>query len=128
MLPTERVIFGIPGTVFFGILILLAVVAFVYSAGRRVRVLLALAPENRFDRIGTRIAKTLEYAFVQKRMFRDLYAGIFHIFLFTGFLVLLVRTIALVVEGLVPGFILLTGRTGEIYTLLKDVFEILVLV
>src|SRR5215813_3393122 len=100
-LPTERLLWGIPGTVLFSLVLLLAIVAFVYSASRRVRVLLALAPEPRFDRIGTRIRKTLEYAFLQKRMFRDLYAGIFHIFIFTGFLVLLVRTIALIVEGLV---------------------------
>jgi Fe-S oxidoreductase len=112
----------------FGVILLLAVVAFIYSASRRVRVLLALAPEPRFDRVGTRIRKTLEFAFLQKRMFRDLYAGIFHIFLFTGFLVLLVRTIVLVVEGLVPGFVLLTGRAGDLYTLLKDIFEVLVLI
>ena len=127
-LPTERAIFGLPGTWFFGLLLLFAVGAFVYSMSRRVRVLLATAPENRFDRIGTRIRKTIEYALLQKRMFRDLYAGTFHIFLFAGFIVLLVRTVALVVEGLVPGFLLLPGRAGDVYTLAKDVFEVLVLV
>ena len=127
-LPTERAIFGLPGTWFFGLLLLFAVGAFVYSMSRRVRVLLATAPENRFDRIGTRIRKTIEYAFLQKRMFRDLYAGTFHIFLFAGFIVLLVRTVALVVEGLIPGFLLLPGRSGDFYTLAKDVFEVLVLV
>jgi Fe-S oxidoreductase/nitrate reductase gamma subunit len=126
-LPTERPILGVPGPVFFGLLVLLAVAAFVYSISRRVRVLLATAPENRFDRIGVRIGKTIEYAFLQKRMFRDLYAGVFHIFLFTGFVVLLVRTIALVIEGLVPGFRLLPGAAGDAYTLAKDVFEVLVL-
>ncbi len=38
------------------------------------------------------------------------------------------RTIALVVEGVVPGFVLLSGRAGDAYTLVKDVFEVLVLV
>jgi Fe-S oxidoreductase/nitrate reductase gamma subunit len=127
-LPTERAIFGLPGTWFFGIVVLLAVGAFAYSMSRRVRVLLATAPEDRFDRIGTRLVKTVEYAFLQKRMFRDLYAGVFHIFLFAGFIVLLVRTGALVVEGLIPGFLLLPGRAGDVYTLAKDVFEVLVLV
>ncbi len=127
-LPTERAILGVPGTFFFGLLVLLALAAFAYSMSRRVRVLLATGPEDRFDRIGTRIWKTIEYAFLQKRMFRDLYAGVFHILLFTGFVVLLVRTIALVVEGLVPGFVLLPGAAGDAYTLAKDVFEVLVLV
>src|SRR5262249_46276778 len=128
MVPTQRLTAGIPGTLLFTLILLFAVVAFVYSASRRVRVLLALAPEPRFDRIGTRIRKTLEYAFLQKRMFRDLYAGIFHIFLFGGFVVLLVRTVSMVLEGLFPGFALLPGRAGDVYTLLKDIFEVLVLV
>ncbi|HSE64150.1 MAG TPA: (Fe-S)-binding protein [Thermoanaerobaculia bacterium] len=126
-LPTERTIFGLPGTWLFGLLLLFAIGAFVYSISRRVRVLLAAGAENRFERIGTRVAKTLEFAFAQKRMFRDFYAGTFHIFLFSGFVVLLVRTIALVVEGLAPGFVLLSGSAGDAYTLAKDVFEVLVL-
>ncbi len=112
----------------FGVLVLLAVVAFIYSMGRRIRVLLAGAPDPRFDRIPTRIGKTLEYAFAQRRMFRDLYAGTFHILLFAGFVVLIVRTLSLVAEGLVPGFELLPGTAGRVYTLVKDVFEVLVLV
>jgi len=127
-LPTEHLILGIPGRLFFGLLVLFALIAFAYSMGRRIRVLLAGASEPRFDRIGARIGKTLEYAFVQLRMFRDFYAGMFHILLFAGFLVLTVRVISLVVEGIVPGFTLLPGRAGQVYTLVKDVFEALVLV
>ncbi|HEV8609478.1 MAG TPA: heterodisulfide reductase-related iron-sulfur binding cluster [Thermoanaerobaculia bacterium] len=127
-LPTEHAVLGLPGTWVFGLLLLFAAAAFVYSMSRRVRVLLVGAPENRFERIGERIAKTFEYAFLQKRMFRDFYAGVFHIFLFSGFVVLLVRTIALVIEGLAPGFVLLRGSAGDAYTLAKDVFEVLVLI
>ena len=127
-LPTQRQIFGIPGRLLFGLLVFFAILAFAYSIGRRIRVLLAAAPEPRFDRIGLRIRRMLEYAFVQKRMFRDFYAGLFHIFIFAGFVVLLVRVISLVVEGLIPGFVLLPGRAGDLYTLLKDVFEALVLI
>ena len=128
MLPTERLILGVPGRLLFGLLVLLAVLAFAYSVTRRVRVLLAGAPDNRFTRIPERIARTLEYAFAQRRMFRDFYAGVFHIFIFGGFVVLTVRVLSLVVEGLVPRFQLLPGRTGELYTVVKDVFEVLVLI
>src|SRR5712692_10301229 len=128
VLPTQRLIYGLHGRLVFGLLVLFALITFVYSMGRRVRILLAGAPENRFDQIGLRIRKTLEYAFLQKRMFRDLYAGVFHIFLFAGFVVLTVRTLALVAEGLFSGVTLLPGRAGEAYTLAKDVFEVLVLV
>lgn len=126
-LPTERLVAGLPGRVVFGLLALVAVLAFVYSVVRRVRVLLAGAPEHRFDRIALRVRKTLEYAFAQKRMFRDFYAGVFHMFLFAGFVVLTVRVVALVIEGVMPGFQVLPGRAGDGYTLLKDFFEVLVL-
>ncbi|HWZ86768.1 MAG TPA: hypothetical protein VN032_11235, partial [Thermoanaerobaculia bacterium] len=127
-LPTERLIAGVPGRVVFGFLVLAAVVAFVYSASRRIRVLLAGRPDDRFTRIPERIRRTLEYAFAQKRMFRDVYAGAFHILIFGGFVVLTVRTLELVVAGLIPGFVLLPGMAGNLYTLVKDVFEVLVLV
>ena len=61
-------------------------------------------------------------------MFRDFYAGFFHILIFGGFVVLTVRSLALVVEGLIPGFVLLPGAAGNAYTLVKDVFEVLTLV
>ncbi len=124
---TERVILGLPGRVVFALLVLLAIVVFVYSMSRRIRVLLAGRPDDRFRDIGRRIGKTLEYAFVQRRMFRDFYAGFFHILIFGGFVVLTVRSIALVLEGSVPGFVLLPGAPGDYYTLLKDVFEVLTL-
>ena len=127
-LPTERLILGLPGRVAFGLLVLLSIAVFAYSMSRRIRVLLAGRPDNRFTRIALRIRKTLEYAFAQKRMFRDPYAGFFHILIFGGFVVLTVRSLALVVEGLVPGFVLLPGRAGDAYTLIKDVFEVLTLV
>ena len=126
-LPTEGVLFGLPGRTVFGLLVALAIAVFVYSISRRVRVLLAGRPDNRFTRIPQRVWKMLEYAFVQKRMFRDFYAGFFHILIFGGFVVLTVRTISLVVEGLVPGFVLLRGPAGNAYTLVKDVFEVLTL-
>jgi Fe-S oxidoreductase/nitrate reductase gamma subunit len=126
-LPTERLILGLSGRTVFSLLVVLAIAVFVYSASRRIRVLMAGRGDNRFTRIGTRIMKTLEYAFAQRRMFRDFYAGFFHILIFGGFVVLTVRSLALVVEGLVPGFVLLPGRPGDAYTFVKDIFEVLTL-
>jgi hypothetical protein len=123
-IPTERVILGLPGRVVFALLVLLAIAVFVYSMSRRIRVLLAGRPDDRFTEIPRRLWKTLEYAFVQRRMFRDPYAGFFHILIFSGFVVLTVRSIALVLElrsGVRPA----AGPPGDYYTLLKDVFEVL---
>jgi Fe-S oxidoreductase/nitrate reductase gamma subunit len=126
-LPTERMILGLPGRLVFDLLVLAATVAFLFSMSRRIRVLLAGRPDNRFTRLPERARRTLEFAFAQKRMFRDLYAGAFHILIFGGFVVLTVRTLELVVEGLIPRFVLLPGIAGNAYMLVKDVFEVLTL-
>ena len=55
--------------------------------------------------------------------------GFFHILIFGGFVVLTVRTLALVVEG--PrsrASCSCPGAAGNVYTLVKDVFEVLMLV
>jgi Fe-S oxidoreductase/nitrate reductase gamma subunit len=116
----------LPGNLLFGLLVGVAVLAFIYSASRRVQALLQGRAENRFDRVPLRLWKTVEYAFLQFRMFRDPYAGIFHIFLFSGFVVLAVRTVALVIEGLARRFEVLPGNLGHSYNALKDIFEALV--
>jgi Fe-S oxidoreductase len=126
--PTAASYIGIPGTVLFGLLLGVSILAFLYSTSRRIEALAQGKWENRFDRIPTRIGKTIEYAFLQLRMFRDPYAGIFHIFLFSGFVVLAVRTAALGIEGLAPRFEVLTGALGHVYNFAKDGFELLVLV
>ena len=126
--PTAASYFGMPGTLLFGLLLGVSILAFLYSASRRIEALAQGKWENRFDRIPTRIGKTIEFAFLQLRMFRDPYAGIFHIFLFGGFVVLAVRTAALAVEGLAPGFEVLPGTAGHLYNAAKDIVEVLVLV
>ncbi|HYX20789.1 MAG TPA: hypothetical protein VFA98_08090, partial [Thermoanaerobaculia bacterium] len=62
-LPTENMVFGLPGRVVFGLLVLAAIAAFAYSISRRVRVLLAGRPDDRFSRIPERLLRTLQYAF-----------------------------------------------------------------
>ncbi len=127
-LPTAQTYLGVPGTVLFGLLVGLSAAAFLYSASRRFQALAAGKWENRFDRIPTRIWKTIEYAFLQLRMFRDPYAGTFHILIFGGFVVLAIRTTALVAEGLWPRFQVLPGVPGHAYNFLKDIVELLVFV
>ena len=126
--PTSGTWLGMPGTALFGLLVVAAILAFAYSASRRYQALTTGKRENRFDRIPTRIARTIEYAFLQIRMFRDPYAGIFHILIFSGFVVLALRTVSLVVEGLAPRFQPLPGSAGHAYNFVKDAIELLVFV
>jgi Fe-S oxidoreductase len=101
-----------------------AIAAFAYSASRRWRLLFFGGPENRFDRIGDRIAATWRYAFKQERM--DYYqpAGWAHRLIFVGFNVLLLRTLVLWGRGFYPPFNLFVlgpaQPLGKLYEFTKD--------
>ena len=96
----------------------------------RVRLLLNLRHENLFDQIPQRIFGTLKFAIGQYRMPRDLVAGIAHIFIYAGFLIVSLGTITHFVHAYVPDWHVpgLGGRAGEIYNVIKDYAELLVLV
>ncbi|MFH0982338.1 MAG: (Fe-S)-binding protein [Planctomycetota bacterium] len=116
-------------------LVLLAVGfgVFAGSAWRRWKLLRIGAPAMRFDRIGERILLTLRYAIGQQRMPRYRWAGIAHILIFFGFLVLLLRTLVLWARGFVRdphfGYWIFDDGTplGQVYALLKDIFVVLVI-
>jgi len=108
-----------------------ALSAFAFSASRRGRLMLVGQPENRFDRIPERIATVLRYAFKQEKM--DYYqpAGWAHKLIFTGFIVLTIRTMVLVGRGFDPTFNLFIlgpdSAIGKVYEFAKDTVAFLVL-
>ena len=120
---------GISGVVWFWLLTIAGVGAVVFSLSRRFSLLTTGRAENRFDRLGERFRHVLVYAFGQKKMFDDPFAGIYHLFIFYGFLVVSLRTVTMVIEGLFAGWelpLLHTG-VGHAYLFSKDIFEALVL-
>ncbi|HQR67505.1 MAG TPA: (Fe-S)-binding protein [Thermoanaerobaculia bacterium] len=123
--PTEAIYFGLPGTVLFALLLGAAVVLFLVTASRRVQLLLigAGAPDDRFNRPFQRLWHVVEYGILQRKMWRDPYAGLYHILIFSGFVVLSIRTVSLVLEGLFPGAAQPFFPKGfwEAYLVLKDV-------
>ena len=123
--PTQATLLGLPGTVLFGLVLLSALALFAYTMSRRIQ-LLALgagAPDDRLDRPWARFMSVLTYGLFQRKMFRDPYAGLYHALIFGGFIVLSVRTLSLVFEGLFPQAALPFFPPGfwEGYLLLKDV-------
>jgi Fe-S oxidoreductase len=109
-----------------------ALAVFSWSAARRWNLLRVGAPVGRVDRVGERLAGTWRFAFRQQKM--DYYspAGLAHKLIFTGFLVLLLRSIILWGRAFSPSFSLwVLGSTqplGELYDFTKDVFAVLVLI
>ena len=108
--------------------VLLAAVAYFAVRARRLYRMLRLGPnENRFDHIPERIRGVLSYVGLHTRMFRNLYSGILHFFIFWGFVVLLTAIIQAFGEGIIPGFSLAPIGGNTWIASLQDLFGVLVL-
>ncbi len=117
---------------FMTLLLSVAVSVFTWQMRRRWRLMRLGPDERRLDRIGERLRRTWQYAFAQRRMRRYRWAGIAHSIIFAGFLVLLLRSLVLFGRGYSPGFDFwgLLGKgtlIGDAYSLLKDLFVVLVI-
>ena len=109
--------------------VLLAAVIYFAIRARKLYQMLRLGPnENRIDNLPERIRGVLSYVGAHTRMFRNVYSGILHLFIFYGFVVLLTAIVQAFGEGIFPGFSLaLIGGTTWI-AFLQDLFGVLVLV
>lgn len=86
-------------------------------------------PDNRFDNLGRRVRQMLTVGLLQTKILRDPKAGLIHVSIFWGFLVLLAAAAEAVLEGLHPALNL--NWLGPIYslsTIATDVFCALIIV
>jgi Fe-S oxidoreductase len=128
--PAEAAVFGIP-TVIFSVLIPVAGVAlFAYIMAKRIAPLVFSNPDFRFDRIPERIAAVFKLWLAQWKQPRYMLAGVIHIMLFAGFIILSVRSSSLVIIGIDHDFVFpgLGGALGHVYNFFKDYAATLVLV
>ncbi|MGB2987224.1 MAG: (Fe-S)-binding protein [Phycisphaerae bacterium] len=104
---------------------------FAYSAWRRWKLMMVGAAEDRWDQPAKRLRVVWTYAIKQIRMRRYPLAGYAHMLIFFGFLVLLLRSLMLWGRGFDESFSFwifgLEQVLGRIYSLLKDVFAVLVI-
>ena len=112
------------------ILVLIGSLSFFGWNVRRLVSYLKLAKrENRFDQPWARIKNTLRIALGQSKILREPVAGVLHVLIFWGFLVLLAAVVESIGEGISPGFSL--AFLGPIYPVLlfcEDIFGALVVV
>ncbi|MBF0199925.1 MAG: (Fe-S)-binding protein [Desulfamplus sp.] len=103
---------------------------FAYIMARRIAPLIRAAPDNRFDNIVERIKNVFFIWFAQIRQPRYMTAGVLHIVIFAGFLVLSIRSISLVFIGISQDFVFpgFGGLLGDIYNIFKDYAATAVLV
>ena len=120
--PAASSIIGIPANIIYILIPLIGVGAFTYIIFRRLAPLFKAAPDNRFNRFGERIQSVLKIWLAQWRHPRYMLAGVVHIFLFAGFLILGARSTQLVFIGFIDGFTLpgFGGGFGDFYNVIKD--------
>src|SRR4051812_21721322 len=106
---------------------------FAWTAARRFALLAAAKPEPRFsiegDDLVNRIKDTFIYALGQKKMPYYRVAGIAHMMIFGGFLVVQLNTIKIWARGFDENFdyfglFALTNPLGAGYNIIKDVFSL----
>ena len=85
------------------LLMLVGFAAFAWLAWRKLSIVVALAPDNRFDEPGRRVSRLVQIGFGQSRLLTgDFRPGLMHAVIFFGFLTLLVRKLHLIVIGYTP--------------------------
>lgn len=113
----------------FVLVLIGSLVLFGWNVRRLITYLRLGRKETRFDQPWTRVKNTLKIAFGQSKILREPFAGILHVLIFWGFLVLLAAVLESIGEGIVPGFSL--AFLGPLYPPLlffEDIFGLCVVV
>ncbi len=120
--PAKALFLGIPTVVFSVLIPIVGVGVFVYIMAKRIAPLVKAAPDKRFDRMPERVILLLQIWLAQWRQPRYLFAGVLHILIFAGFLILSIRSSSLVIIGIKESFVLpgFGGIIGHVYNICKD--------
>ena len=112
----------IPGKNLFLTIHVLGVACFAYIVARRLVPLLRAERDPRFDRPLARLGKVCQFWLGQWRHPRYKTAGILHILIFTGFILLATRAFTILIVGISENFVMpgLSGEAGHIYNVITD--------
>ncbi|MEW6114200.1 MAG: electron transfer flavoprotein, partial [Thermodesulfobacteriota bacterium] len=102
--PANVALAGIPAPAIAFVILVSAVGFFIYVMYRRIDLLRKTLPDARLSDIPQRIKLMLLYGFGQARQPRYPLAGILHILLFAGFMILSLRSLTLIGRGFFPDF------------------------
>lgn len=128
--PADYSLAGIPLSVFSMLIPLVGIGVFAYIIKQRSTILGLAAADPRFENHSDRLKNLLSLWLAQSRQLRYTTAGVIHIVIFVGFLILSIRATSLVVLGIysefsLPGF---SGAFGHVYNIVKDIAATAVLV
>jgi Fe-S oxidoreductase len=95
---TRPVLWNITNVWVMYALFVLSVIVAGYGVYRRIAMWRRGAPANRFDRPAERLKTLLEHALGQRRTIGEKYAGFFHTFIYTGFIILTAATTVVMID------------------------------
>ncbi|MBI5582447.1 MAG: (Fe-S)-binding protein [Deltaproteobacteria bacterium] len=127
--PAAQTLLGLPGFLWAWYLFLAACGLFTVIVVQRFLLLRRGQPDPRWGDWRLRWKGLFLFGILQQRQPRYFWAGLIHYLIFSGFLVLGLRSLDLVIQSLSGGYEppFLQDRFGIFYNSLKDLFEILVL-
>jgi Fe-S oxidoreductase len=110
------------GRILFLLIHLLGVVCFAYIVAKRLVPLIHGERDFRFDKPLVRLGRVLKFWLGQWKHPRYRTAGIIHLFIFAGFIVLAIRAFSVLIVGVSENFVMpgLSGRAGPIYDIITD--------
>ena len=109
----------VPGRNLFLTIHVLGVAGFVYIVARRLVPLVRAQRDFRFDRPLTRLGRVAKFWLGQWKHPRFKFAGILHILIFTGFILLAARAFTVLIVGVSETFVM-PGLSGHIYNIVTD--------
>jgi Fe-S oxidoreductase len=122
LIPPASTFFSfIPAYVVYTLIPIVGVALFAHMISRRLTPMRNAAPDNRMGQMVERVVQLVKIWLLQWRHPRYMMAGVLHILLFAGFLILGLRSTELVFVGIIPGFHLpgMDGLFGAVYDVLR---------
>jgi Fe-S oxidoreductase len=119
--PSATTLMEIPAFAVYTLIPLFGIAVFVYMIFVRVKPLRNAAPDHRGNHLGQRLLQLVKIWLLQQRHPRYFFAGVLHILLFAGFLLLGLRSLELIFVGMIPGFHLpgMDGAIGHLYGIIR---------
>jgi Fe-S oxidoreductase len=119
--PAQSVILFIPAFLFSLAIPIIGVAIFTYIITLRLAPMLQAARDDRWDSIPARLVQFVRIWLLQWRHPRYMMAGVLHIILFAGFLILSIRSLEMVGIGIYSGFVMpgLDGWIASLYGFIR---------
>jgi heterodisulfide reductase subunit C len=113
--------------IIFSFLLALGIFAFTKKAKSIKRNIMLGRPESLTDQQGKRLRNMLLLAFGQKKMFKNPFVAILHLFIYLGFIIINVEILEIIADGILGSHRLFFPFMPDLYPYLINTFEILAL-